>query len=280
MTTRILTSILLILPFLEAAAQSDDYARSWGIHANFGGITQSESENADSRENEGNTFAVTADWFVTPRLALTGGIYAEQTGMLTHLDADGIGPKSFWMAGRSEVLLLPEEVDSAALCRGGGVCQRAQSGAQPRRVRLPFQRLQPLAHACRLRHKVPRTESCAADRHRPAPHQQSVAHSGSRLPLGNLRAEPPRCAASRRSAGRTHRAFRKPHEPHHAIAGTALRLPRTPCGLAKGGLHAARPYLYMDKRPQLTTPEGARQQGVSRSYGAVCRQYIPPSAAG
>lgn len=99
MTTRILTSILLILPFLEAAAQSDDYARSWGIHANFGGITQSESENADSRENEGNTFAVTADWFVTPRLALTGGIYAEQTGMLTHLDADGIGPKSFWMAG-------------------------------------------------------------------------------------------------------------------------------------------------------------------------------------
>ena len=134
MTTRILTSILLILPFLEAAAQSDDYARSWGIHANFGGITQSESENADSRENEGNTFAVTADWFVTPRLALTGGI-AEQTGMLTHLDADGIGPKSFWMAGirgRSEVLLLPEEVDSAAPCRGGGVCQRAQSGAQPR----------------------------------------------------------------------------------------------------------------------------------------------------
>ena len=99
MTTRILTSILLVLPFLEATAQSDNYARSWGIHANFGGITQSESENADSRENEGNTFAVTADWFVTPRLALTGGIYAEQTGMLTHLDADGIGPKSFWMAG-------------------------------------------------------------------------------------------------------------------------------------------------------------------------------------
>lgn len=42
---------------------------------------------------------MTADWFVTPRLALTGGIYAEQTGMLTHLNADGIGPKSFWMAG-------------------------------------------------------------------------------------------------------------------------------------------------------------------------------------
>lgn len=77
------------------------YQRRWGISATFGSLTQAEDDNGktDSRENEGNAFAVTADYYITKRLALTAGVYAEQTGMLTDFDADGIGKKKFWMAG-------------------------------------------------------------------------------------------------------------------------------------------------------------------------------------
>ena len=74
--------------------------RRWGVSATIGSLTQQEAGGStDSRENEGNAFGVTADWFVSRHFALTGGVYAEQTGLLTELDYDGIGNRKFWMAG-------------------------------------------------------------------------------------------------------------------------------------------------------------------------------------
>lgn len=75
------------------------YQRRWGISATLGSLTQQEDDNNDSRENDGNTFAVTADYYLSKRFAVTAGVYAEQTGMLTDFDGDGIGKKNFWMAG-------------------------------------------------------------------------------------------------------------------------------------------------------------------------------------
>ena len=75
------------------------HQRRWGVSATLGSLTQQEDDNNDSRENSGNTFAVTADCYLSKRFAVTAGVYAEQTGMLTDFDADGIGKKHFWMAG-------------------------------------------------------------------------------------------------------------------------------------------------------------------------------------
>lgn len=95
--------LFLLTSFSIAAfAQDGGYAPRWGISAAIGTLTQQEDGgDVDSRENEGNAFAVNADYRLSRRLALTGGVYAEQTGMLTDYDADGIGGKSFWMAGVS-----------------------------------------------------------------------------------------------------------------------------------------------------------------------------------
>ena len=73
--------------------------RCCSLAASFGGITQSEDRGDMYSDNEGNSFALTADYWLSRHIALTGGLYAEQLGLMTTLDADGIGPKRYWMAG-------------------------------------------------------------------------------------------------------------------------------------------------------------------------------------
>lgn len=46
-------------------------------------------------EDQGDAFSLAADWYIRRHVALTGGISAEHTGIMTYLDADGLGPKSF-----------------------------------------------------------------------------------------------------------------------------------------------------------------------------------------
>lgn len=84
----------------NGSASAQQYRRRWGISASAGTLTQQEDGgNADSRENEGNAFALTADYYLSRHFALTAGVFAEQTGMLTDYDGDGIGKRRFWMAG-------------------------------------------------------------------------------------------------------------------------------------------------------------------------------------
>lgn len=93
---------LAIMPSaaMGQGSDGDDYIRRWGLSATVGSLTQQEDDgDVDSWSNDGNVFDISADWYVTRHVALTGGIYAEQTGLLTHYDIDGIGKKKFWMAG-------------------------------------------------------------------------------------------------------------------------------------------------------------------------------------
>lgn len=93
---------LAIMPSaaMGQGSDGDDYIRRWGLSATVGSLTQQEDDgDVDSWSNDGNVFDISADWYVTRHVALTGGIYAEQTGLLTHYDIDGIGKKKYWMAG-------------------------------------------------------------------------------------------------------------------------------------------------------------------------------------
>ena len=114
MNKHIPSALLLSLFLMPTAALAQDVAtalpgdtpkpdtrlRHWGISATVGSLTQQEAGgDVDSRENEGNAFGIAADYYLSNHFALTAGVYAEQTGLLTELDYDGIGKRKFWMAG-------------------------------------------------------------------------------------------------------------------------------------------------------------------------------------
>lgn len=84
---------------LTSQSSSGNEPRRWSLAASFGGISQSEDRGDMCSDNDGNAFALTADYWLSRHAALTGGVYAEQLGIMTTLDADGIGPKNYWMAG-------------------------------------------------------------------------------------------------------------------------------------------------------------------------------------
>lgn len=111
MSRTILAAMVMAAAMLPSVAMAQDYQslsesagggrqpHRWGIGLQIGGLSQTEDDDAIGSDNEGNAFAITADWYVTRRLALTGGLYAEHTGMLTQYDASGLGPRKYWMAG-------------------------------------------------------------------------------------------------------------------------------------------------------------------------------------
>lgn len=94
--------LLCLLATSLSAQNQDGKTRQWAIQASFGGITLSDGspdgQDFYLNEDQGNTFHLTADYFLTRRLALTGGIYWEQDGMMTDV-ADGIGMKKVNMTG-------------------------------------------------------------------------------------------------------------------------------------------------------------------------------------
>lgn len=84
----------------NAPVSADTYVRRWGVSASVGALTQMEcGDDVDSQENEGNVFDITAHWYPNRHFALSGGLYAEQTGILTPFDNNGIGKKKYWMCG-------------------------------------------------------------------------------------------------------------------------------------------------------------------------------------
>lgn len=71
--------------------------RRWGIEASISGGSFTENKTL-LNEDQYNSYAVTADYYVTPRLAVSGGLYLEQDGMMTTY-ADGLSMKGINMFG-------------------------------------------------------------------------------------------------------------------------------------------------------------------------------------
>lgn len=79
------------------AASDDDASKRWGLQLGMGktSVGDNSPENQPfyvSNDNEGNLFSLSGDYFLTQRLALTGGVYFEQAGLLTSFSS-GIGLK-------------------------------------------------------------------------------------------------------------------------------------------------------------------------------------------
>ena len=91
--------VAAILVTFSAAAQED---RKWALQAGFGEVNMLENSYDDGQyymtEDQGNSFCLTADYFLTSRLALTGGLALEQQGLFTEF-SDGIGLKTVNMMG-------------------------------------------------------------------------------------------------------------------------------------------------------------------------------------
>lgn len=85
---------------INATAQNDD--KKWGLQLELGGATYNNSKDGNfdfyPNDDEGNLVALTADYYVKPRLAVTGGLFFEQAGILTDY-ASGIGLKKVSMMG-------------------------------------------------------------------------------------------------------------------------------------------------------------------------------------
>ena len=97
---RILTlSATLLLCFAAIHAQNE---RKWGLQVGFGGVSMLENSYDDGNyyesENQGNMFYVSADYYATRRLALSGGLTLEQQGLFSDY-SNGIGLKTVNLAG-------------------------------------------------------------------------------------------------------------------------------------------------------------------------------------
>lgn len=94
-----LIASLLSLPIM---AQDDDEPTRWAISGRVGGITVNDNSPDGQpfyvNDDAGNTFHLTADYYLSKRLTLTGGLYLESVGMMTDA-ANGIGFKHINMAG-------------------------------------------------------------------------------------------------------------------------------------------------------------------------------------
>lgn len=97
----ILFTTMLFMPSL-LLAQEPQEPRRWAISGGLGGVMLS-NDSGDGQpfylnDEEGNYFHLTADYYLTHRLALTGGLYLENDGMMTDA-SNGTGFKHVNMAG-------------------------------------------------------------------------------------------------------------------------------------------------------------------------------------
>lgn len=95
--------LLLSLP-MAAQQNRDELPRQWGLQFRFGGVTFNDaSEDQDfylNNEDEGNAFALSADYFISRHVALTGELNYEQDGILNDF-SDHLGLKKFQRIGVS-----------------------------------------------------------------------------------------------------------------------------------------------------------------------------------
>lgn len=79
-----------------ATDDKDNASKRWSLQASCGGTTLTDNtpdgQDFYMGDEEGNYFALSADYFLKNRLALTGGLYYEQEGIATYY-ASGIGLK-------------------------------------------------------------------------------------------------------------------------------------------------------------------------------------------
>lgn len=95
-------SIITTLLALFATTGMGQEERQWSLQAGIGGIKMLENRYDDGKhyvsEDKGNTFYVSADYWLSQRVALTGGLTFEQQGLFTN-QSDGIGLKKVNLFG-------------------------------------------------------------------------------------------------------------------------------------------------------------------------------------
>lgn len=95
----ILLALLEMSIALPALAQD---GKTWSLQAGFGGIDMLENKYDEGdhfvSEDQGNAFYLSADYWLSQRFALSGGIVFEQQGLYTDY-SDGIGLKKVNMLG-------------------------------------------------------------------------------------------------------------------------------------------------------------------------------------
>ena len=96
---------LFLLYFISYAgyAQLSEYdEKTWSLQMGFGRLNFADNratgDNAYWGEDEANLFYLNTDFFLSPRFALTGGVYWEQDGLMTAM-ASGIGIKKYNQLG-------------------------------------------------------------------------------------------------------------------------------------------------------------------------------------
>lgn len=101
MKKRLLLFSVIAISILPSFGQEE---KQWSLQAGFGGITMLENGYDDGRyyvtEDEGNAYYISADYWLSQRFAVTGGLTFEQQGLFTHL-SEGIGLKKVNMLGIS-----------------------------------------------------------------------------------------------------------------------------------------------------------------------------------
>ena len=101
--TSFLLAICSLMPLHGMATNDKDNAsKRWSLQTSFGGTTLTDNtpdgQDFYMGDEEGYYFALSADYFLKNRLALTGGLYYEQEGIATYY-ASGIGLKKVNMLG-------------------------------------------------------------------------------------------------------------------------------------------------------------------------------------
>ena len=99
MKKRILSFAVIALSILPTYGQEE---KKWSLQAGFGEINMLENKYDEGNhfvsEDQGNTFYLSADYWLSQRFALNGGIAFEQQGLYTDY-SDGIGLKKVNMLG-------------------------------------------------------------------------------------------------------------------------------------------------------------------------------------
>ena len=92
-TKKTVLTIVASLTLLPCMSQEEGQ-KKWGLQVEFGQTTLQNDDEATHdfypSDDQGNSFAITADYYLKPRLALVGGVYFEQDGILTDYSS-GIG---------------------------------------------------------------------------------------------------------------------------------------------------------------------------------------------
>ena len=98
MKSYLLLFLSLLFFFSPLQAEEEEPFKKWSVQIGFGQLKFSENridgDQAYWGENEANLFYANADYFLTQRWALTGGVYWEQDGLMTNI-ASGIGLRKY-----------------------------------------------------------------------------------------------------------------------------------------------------------------------------------------